>query len=185
MSDLEKPALADLTTHDRLFLEQVRQLMESYFATDVRRIAHAHDVTEHAVSLLSYVDADPVVTLCAAYLHDIGIPEAERKYDRCDAKLQEQEGPPIARVLLADIGADDDLINQVCGLVGNHHTPQGVDSPEFRVLWDADALVNLAEVVDGKNSHAIESILLKALVTEAGYRAAKALYLPDHSGPAY
>jgi len=169
--------LVPLSADDRQFLERVNQVMEAYFGTDVRRISHALDVTRHTCSLLQYIDAEPVLTVTAAYLHDIGIPEAERKFGRCDGKLQEQEGPPVARMLLADVGAEESFIDSVCELVGNHHTPKGVDSPEFRILWDADALVNLAEVVAGKQGYAIESILNQALVTEAGYRRAKSIYL--------
>ncbi len=157
--------------------------MESYFGSDVRRIAHAQDVFRYAVELLHYVDADPVLTLTSAYLHDIGIPEAERKFGRCDGKLQEQEGPPIARNLLADLGAEEAFVDQVCELVGNHHTPAGVDSPEFRILWDADALVNLADVTADKQPYAVESILNKSMVTEAGYRLAKKRYLPPAPSP--
>lgn len=171
------PVLVKLDSEEQHFLKQVCQAMETYFATDVRRIAHAHDVTTHARNLLQYVDADPLLTIAATYLHDIGIPEAERKFDRCDGKLQEQEGPSVARMLLADIGAEESLINQVCELIANHHTPNGVNSPEFRILWDADALVNLADVVVDKEPYAVESILNKALVTEAGYRIAKSIYL--------
>ncbi len=166
-----------LSTDDQLFLAQVRRVMESYFATDIRRIAHAHDVTEHAVNLLQYVDADPLVTIAASYLHDIGIPEAERKFGRCDGKLQEQEGPPVARMLLADIGAEAPFIDRVCQLVGHHHTAGAIDAPEFRILWDADALVNLAAVVADKNPAVVAAILSKALVTEPGFRMAQALYL--------
>ncbi len=173
------PVLEQLSDREQILLEQIRQIMETYFATDVRRIVHAHEVTAHALNLLQYVAADPLVTLAASYLHDIGIPEAERKYRRCDGKLQEQEGPPVARMLLADVGADVLLIEKVCDLVGSHHTPGGVDSPEFRILWDADALVNLADVVVGKSSAAIEAILSKAMVTESGYRIARKLYLSD------
>jgi len=172
-----EPNLIQLTDDQHEFLDHVCQLMESYFARDIRRVAHAHDVKKHALNLLSYIDADPVVTLAAAYLHDIGIPEAERKFGRCDGKLQEQEGPPVARTLLADLGADDVLIDTVCELVGNHHTARAIDTPEFRILWDADALVNLAEVVEGKKSYAVESILNKALVTEPGFQMAQQIYL--------
>lgn len=173
--------LLGLTPNQRDFLNQVRQVMEAYFAADIRRIVHALDVTNHARNLLQYVDADPQVTISSAYLHDIGIPEAERKFGRCDGKLQEQEGPPVARMLLADVGAEESFIDQVCELVGNHHTPNGIDSPEFRILWDADALVNLVEVVAGKEPYAIEAILSKALVTEPGYRMAKSIYLPKEN----
>ena len=178
MRELPGLDLLNLGQAERKFLDQVRLIMETYFATDVRRIAHAHDVAMHARNLLQYIDADPLVTLAAAYLHDIGIPEAERKYGRCDGKLQEQEGPPVAKLLLADIGADEVFSQQVCLLVGNHHTPAGVDSPEFRILWDADALVNLEEVLKDKDAVAIESILHNALVTEPGYRLATDIYLP-------
>ena len=37
------------------------------------------------------------MVLSAAYLHDIGIKEAERKYQSSAAPYQEQEGPAIAR----------------------------------------------------------------------------------------
>ena len=161
------------------FLDQVHGQMKNYFGADQRRISHAQAVTRNAVNMLHYIEAEPVLTLTATYLHDIGIPEAERKYNRCDGKIQEQEGPPVARELLFEIGATKDMIARVCELVGHHHTPQGVDSPEFRVLWDADALVNLSEVVEGKDPAAIEAILYKAMVTEPGYQMARKIYLPQ------
>ncbi|SHI70497.1 HD domain-containing protein [Malonomonas rubra DSM 5091] len=172
------PEILQLDAEQKHFLQQVRQVMETYFGTDIRRITHAQDVTGHVIDLLQYIDADPVIAICAGLLHDIGIPEAERKYGRCDGKSQEIEGPPVARMLLADVGADESLIDVVCELVANHHTPNGVDSPEFRILWDADALVNLTGVVEGKEPYAIESILDKAMVTEPGYRLACKIYLP-------
>jgi len=175
----EQLELVRLDSDKEHFLERVCRAMEGYFGSDIRRITHAHDVKNHAANLLCYIDADPVLTIAAAYLHDIGIPESERKYGRCDGKSQEIEGPPVARMLLAGIGADTRLIDSVCELVGHHHTPNAIDSPEFRILWDADALVNLAEVVEGKGDFAIEAILGKALVTEPGYRMARKIYLPD------
>lgn len=160
-------------------LQQVRRAMEEYFDNDARRIAHALQVTAYAEELLGYIDADPTVTLAAAYLHDIGIPEAERKFGSCAGPYQEQEGPPVARALLTGLGAPAPLIEMVCALVGKHHTPGGIDSPEFRILWDADALVNLSEIIPGKNPEQVRGILDKSLVTEPGYRRALALYLPS------
>ena len=151
--------------------------MEAYFGNDQRRIKHALQVTTHARELLQYIDADPLLTLTAAYLHDIGIPEAERKYGQCTGKQQELEGPPVARGLLHELNAEEELIVNVCHLVGNHHTPAGINSPEFRILWDADALVNLAELLPGKTSEQIEQILDRSMVTEAGYFKARKLYL--------
>jgi len=159
------------------FLQQVRQAMEDHFGEDSRRIAHALQVTAYAEELLTFIDADPSVTLAAAYLHDIGIPAAERKFGSCAGPYQEQEGPPVARALLAGLGAPAPLIETVCAMVGKHHTPGGIDSPEFRILWDADALVNLSEVVPGKTPEQVRAILDRSLVTEPGYRRALSLFL--------
>lgn len=159
------------------FLQRVRQAMEDHFGGDTRRIAHALQVTAYAEELLAFIDADPKVTLTATYLHDIGIPAAERKYGSCAGPYQEELGPPVARVILTELGAAAELIETVCAMIGRHHTPGGVDSPEFRILWDADALVNLDEVVPGMNSDQISTILDKWLVTEPGYRRALSLYL--------
>ena len=177
MSFAEQMNRLHLSESQQRFLVRLEQVVESYFAVDVRRIVHTRDVAGYALDLLLYIDADPLITIAATWLHDIGIPEAERKYGSCRGKLQEQEGPPIARMLLADIGAEEEFSNRVCAMVGLHHTPAGLDTPEFRILWDADALVNLAKSLAGKQPHEIEVILQRALVTEAGHRIGTALYM--------
>lgn len=162
----------------RDFLDRVRAAMEAYFGSDARRIGHALRVAGYARELLACIDADETVTMTAAYLHDIGIPEAERKHGSSAGPYQEQEGPPVARALLRELGAPADLIETVCALVGFHHTPAAVDSPEFRILWDADALVNLAEVVPGKGAGQVRAMLEKSMVTAPGLRRALTLFLP-------
>jgi hypothetical protein len=161
------------------FLAAVRAGMESYFGADRRRIEHALQVYVYARELLSYIEADTVVTLTAAYLHDIGIHEAERKHGSHAGNWQELEGPPVARAILADLDAGAELIEKVAEIVGNHHTPGAVDAPEFRILWDADALVNFAGVLSDKSDAQIENILNKHMVTEAGFRIARRLFMRD------
>lgn len=171
--------IVKISHEDETFLRSVRVAMERYFGADQRRIEHALQVALYAQELLSYVAADPVVTLAAAYLHDIGIPEAERKYGSCAGNFQEIEGPPVARAILESLDAEPALIEVVAAMVGNHHTPAALDSPEFRILWDADALVNYAEMLPGKNEGQIKSILQGHMVTEAGYRLACKIFLKD------
>lgn len=159
------------------FLDRVRAAMENYFGSDARRIEHALQVAAYAGELLDSIDADPTLTLTAAYLHDIGIPEAERKHGSCAGSWQEKEGPPVARRMLEDLQAPPELTEGVCSLVGTHHTPAAIDSPEFRILWDADALVNLAEVMPVKSPEERRAILEKAFVTEPGFRRALEIFL--------
>ena len=161
------------------FLTAVRAAMENYFGADRRRVSHALQVCRYAEELLTYIDADPVLTLTAAYLHDIGIHEAERKHGSSAGNWQELEGPPVARAILTQLAAGDELIEKVAEIVANHHTHGAVDSPEFRILWDADALVNFAEGLASKTDGQIETILHRHMVTEAGFRLARSCFLAD------
>ena len=83
-----------------------------------------------------------VITL-AAIFHDIGIPESLRQYGTSAHEHQEKEGPPIARRLMTEIGVRHDILERVCHIVGHHHTRASVDGPDFQVVWEADALVNI------------------------------------------
>ncbi|PLX83352.1 MAG: phosphohydrolase [Desulfuromonas sp.] len=161
------------------FIGRVEQAMTDYFRTDRRRIEHARQVAEHARRLLDEIAADRTVTLAAAYLHDIGIPAAERKYGSSAGRHQEVEGPPVASDILKKLGASEAFIEKVCELVGNHHTPEAIDSPEFQILWDADALVNLAEVLPGKTAGQVNAVLEKSFATDAGLRRGRTVYLRE------
>lgn len=153
--------------------------MVQYFGDDQRRIEHALRVSTHAQNLLAYIEADPVLTMTAAYLHDIGIHEAERKHGSNAGNWQELEGPPIARAILASLDADDSFIDAAAEIIGNHHTAGAVDVPEFRILWDADALVNFAGAFSNKTDEQIDEILHKHMVTEPGFRMARKLFMID------
>lgn len=171
--------IVKITNDDEAFLDRVRSAMEAYFGEDQRRIEHALQVSLYARELLSYIDADPVQTLAAAYLHDIGIPEAERIHGSSAGNYQELEGPPVAKTLLAKLNTEKALADSIVKIIGNHHTPGAIDSSEFRIIWDADALVNFAGVLPGKSEAQIISILQGHMVTEPGYRMACNIFLKD------
>ncbi len=171
--------LVNISFEQKAFLARVRLAMEQSFGEDQRRIDHALQVTRYAEELLAYVEADPVLTLTSAYLHDIGIPEAERKHGSSAGSWQEIEGPPVTQDILAGLGAEPSFVEQVADIVGHHHTSCGVDSPEFRIIWDADALVNFAGVLLSKSSEQTERILNDHMVTEPGFQVARKLFIQD------
>ena len=120
--------------------------MKEYFGEDERRIQHALRVTEYAKSILQHEKgANREIVIAAAILHDIGIPEAERKYSSSAGRYQEIEGPPIARKLLEQEGLPTSMIEEVCQIVGHHHTPGVVDTINFKIVYDADLIVNLED----------------------------------------
>lgn len=122
--------------------------MIAYFKTDARRINHALKVYGFASAIGRSENLDPqtVETIeIAAVLHDIGIPESERKYGSCIGKYQEIEGPPIARAILEKLGVAPETIERVCFLIGNHHSYNKIDGIDFQILVEADFLVNIFE----------------------------------------
>jgi len=124
--------------------------MKRVFGDDARRIGHALEVLGYAEQILSAEGGDPMVVTAAAILHDIGIHEAERRHGSAAGKYQQIEGPPIARAVLQKLGADSDRVEHVCDIIGQHHTLGGMDSLEFRIIWDADRLANIPEEQAGK-----------------------------------
>ncbi len=127
--------------------------MREYFSEDEKRFQHALCVTEYAERILQYEgDVDKDVVLAAAILHDIGIHESERKYGSSAGKYQEIEGPPIAREIMLKEGLPEKLVEEACRIIAHHHTPGVVDTNNFKVVYDADLIVNIGdgELLKGK-----------------------------------
>ena len=79
----------------------------------------------------------------AAILHDIGIKVCEKKYNSTEGKLQEKEGPAVAREILENL--DYKNINRILFLIGHHHTYINVSGLDYQILIEADLLVNFEE----------------------------------------
>ena len=93
-----------------LLKDRVAVAMRRYFGPDARRIKHAEDVAGYAAEIGREEQGNLAVIMAVAYLHDIGIREAERKYNSSAAHHQHAEGPPVARVLLSELKADSTLM---------------------------------------------------------------------------
>ncbi len=161
---------------DRVALE-----MKKYFKRDFKRIGHATKVARYAERIGKSEQGNIAVILIAAYLHDIGIHEAERKYNSTAARYQEEEGPPIARDILTRLKAKTDLIEEVCDIVGHHHHPRAEETLNFKVLYDADLIVNLEENHNEKamDPSRLEGIIAKSFLTESGRSEARNVLLKE------
>jgi hypothetical protein len=143
------------------------------FGGDQPRITHALRVLENAQELLRHHDADPRVVVAAALLHDIGIQQAERVHGSAAGRFQELEGPPIARRILEAAEIDEKTIQHVCRIVGSHHSAGDIDTPEFRILWDADWLVNLPEEHGSLPPDKLGAFIDRTFKTERGREIAR------------
>ncbi|MCB2183505.1 MAG: HD domain-containing protein [Desulfobulbaceae bacterium] len=172
----ELKASASQPLKDRVGIE-----MKRYFGTDFKRIGHARKVAHYAEEINRTEQGDPAVILICAYLHDIGIKEAERKFNSSSARYQHQEGPPVAREILERLKADETLIDEVCDIIGHHHSPREEETLNFKVLYDADLIVNLDDKQKESPSprEHLEKIINKSFLTDTGRKIAREVFLPS------
>ncbi len=159
---------------DSSLAEQLIEEMKKEFGDDQKRIRHALMVFDQAQKIVRKEGCDPRVVTASALLHDIGIKEAERKYNSSSARYQELEGPPVARRILEGLGFDNQVISLVCDIIGSHHSGGKTDTLEFNIIWDADHIINmLAEENSGKQL--TEDSLSKIFRTDTGKEIASRL----------
>jgi len=144
--------------------------MTEFNSGDPKRIQHFLKVYEfaHVIGVKEGLDADTLSILdMASIMHDIGIRPSEEKYGRCDGKLQEQEGPDYAREMLSEFPEVTEAeTERVCYLIAHHHTYDNVDGIDYRILIEADFLVNAFE--DELNKDAIIHFRDEVFETKTG-----------------
>jgi HD superfamily phosphodiesterase len=145
--------------------------MKKYFGTDFKRVHHAIKVAKYAEQILKMEGGNPLIVMGAAYLHDIGIHEAERKYGSPSGHYQEMEGPAIAKEILERLGVQKEMIDEICDIIGEQETLN------FQTLYEADWLVNIEEEGISKDQKEVEELIGKIFRTVTGKQLAEKLYL--------
>ncbi len=157
--------------------ETLMKAMETYFNGDAKRINHAHRVTDYAEELLKREGGDYLIVIGASVLHDIGIHQAEKKYGSTSGKYQEKEGPPVARQILTRLGFERNQIEEICQIIAHHHSPGRINTQNFKILYDADWLVNLKDEYDIQDRNKLSRIIDKVFLTQSGNTLAREVYL--------
>lgn len=149
---------------NKLHIEMIK-----LYSGDSRRIQHFCKVHSYAklIGEMEHIDKGTLFILEAAALtHDIGIHRCEEKYGDCNGKLQEKEGPDIAKDLLSNLGFEENVSQRVQYLIAHHHTYTDIDGIDYQILVEADFLVNMHE--DSLSKEAIELAYNNIFKTEAG-----------------
>jgi HD superfamily phosphodiesterase len=150
--------------------------LEEFFGPDRERIRHAREVLRITERLLAEVPGNPAIAIPAAILHDVGIKPAEEKYGSAAGHLQEKEGPAAARTILAGHHFSPAAIEEICAIVAHHHSPGHILSESFKAVYDADCIVNLAEVAPALNAEELDRRIEETFLTSAGKALARHLY---------
>lgn len=154
--------------------------MEKVFADMPGMIQHTHTVLGHATDIHEHEGGDRTIVRASAILHDIGIPRAREVHGSSAGRFQEIEGPPIAKAILTEHGFSEEQIDHICGIVANHHSdadPRIVNTLEFKILWDADWLVNFPRRHQDASREEKASAIEEIFKTERGRQLAREMFL--------
>ena len=159
--------------------ERISMEMKKHFGKDFKRTNHALKVARYAEEILKVEGGDPLVVLGAAYLHDIGIPEAERRDGNSSG--HPQKGAAVAKEILGGLSVQQKIVEEICDIIGQHHDRSRTGGKEetlnFQILYEADWLVNMEENGFSKDPRKVDEIIGKIFKTVTGKRLAKELPL--------
>ena len=175
---MKNSAVQSAVTQNINMLNKLHMAMIELYKGDSRRIQHFCKVHSYArlIAQMENVDYKTLFIIeTAALTHDIGIHTCEEKYGECGGRLQEKEGPALAKELLERLGFETDISERVQYLIAHHHTYHEIDGLDFQILVEADFLVNIDE--DQMSKEAIQSIKEKIFKTRTGINYINYLYL--------
>lgn len=158
-------------------INDVIKAMIEFDYADPKRIQHFLKVHSFAkiIGECEGLDKDTQYILeVSAITHDIGIKPAMEKYGNCDGPHQEELGPAYAHKMLSDLNFDADFIDRVCYIIGHHHTYTNVDGIDYRIILEADLLVNAFE--SNMKLTAIENSVNSFFETKTGKEICKNMF---------
>jgi len=131
-----------------MIIANIEKKMVDFYEGNISDIEHFLKVHAYAalIGRLEQLDEKTQHTLeIAAIVHDISCPLCREKYGNAGGALQEQESEALLRPFLAEFSLAGDILERVIYLVSHHHTVTGVSGIDYRILLEADFLVNARE----------------------------------------
>lgn len=156
----------------------IRKMID-YNSPDLRRINHAIKVFGFASAIGAEEGLngkDMEILEAAAVFHDIGIHKAEEIYNCASGDYQQKLGPDVARPQLLELGYSLEQVDEICYLIGHHHTYTIKDNPLLQMLIEADFIVNIDEK-DFPEGTDYKKIRDKIFVTETGIKFINSLII--------
>lgn len=165
-------------------LKAVIKDMEVFFESVPYGIDHTMSVLENARYIIQEEKTDKLkygmIIELSAVLHDIGAIEAQKKHGSMEGKYQEIESPIIATEILKRHGYEQTVIDRVCYIVGNHHTPESIDGIDFQILWEADLIENMQSMDYVKDKEKLEQFISENFKTQASKKLVLNRYRQDN-----
>ncbi|MBT8345902.1 MAG: phosphohydrolase [Desulfofustis sp.] len=151
-------------TQDNLLKDKVAVEIKRFYKNDFKRIGHLTRIARYAEKIASQEGVNLAIVLCAAYLKDI---------DSDASKAQAS-----AQSILENLGANDEIRNEVCALLEALKTGQTDVSQEAKSLADADSIAMLEErnKEQAIDEEQFERFISKDITTESGRTIARSVF---------
>jgi hypothetical protein len=149
--------------------DRVAVEVKRFFKSDFKKIGHAMRVARYAERIGKFEGGNLAVILSAAYLQEVdGKPVPEEKGNTTEAKK-----------ILEKLGAREELIDEVCGILGRSGGQSPEDGVNLQVVYDADRIASLEErqKSDPMPEASLAARIEKELITETGKKEAKKVLL--------
>ena len=133
---------------DNKTVADLMQRMIAYSDGNLHDIAHFIKVHSYARTIgiqEGLPDYEQETVELAVIIHDIACPLCRIKYGNTNGKHQEEESAPLVREILEGIDIPEAMADRINYLVSHHHTYTNVDGIDYRILLEADFLVNADE----------------------------------------
>ena len=169
-------------SRDNFLKDKVAVEIKRFYKTDFKQISRVSRIAHHAEKIGKEEGANLGIILCAAYLNDIGLKQAEQKYDSREPDAVKKESLEIAAEILTRLGADTQVLEEVCRLIQIHGTADAHNVLESLILSDAQQTALLEE--EHKTAPlapaAIEDCLSNRYLTASGKKNARKTF--EHLG---
>ena len=152
--------------------------MIDFYQGNLRDIEHFLKVWAYAKTIGEQESVDENtqgILELAAVVHDISCPLCREKYGNTNGKHQEEESGPLVEAFFADLPVGTPNVDRIKWLVEHHHTYTNVEGMDYRILLEADFLVNAGESNYAKD--AIENACVNIFRTATGIHLLKSMYL--------
>ncbi len=162
-----------------LFKDRIAVEAKRHFMQDFKRIAHAARVARYAEKLAEQEKCDPAVVLSAAYLHEVGSAQEQRQTQGPPAPSGGGNGCSAPKDILVDLGAGDQLVHEVCRILGLEESDGTELSLNFKVFHDADLIAELEEKhrKEPMEEGALTLIIEREIFTQSGKELATSILL--------
>lgn len=161
--------------------EEIILKMVDFYKGNLNDINHFLKVHSFAVTIGALEGLDGTtrdILETAAIVHDIACPLCREKYGDTDGKHQEAESESLLREFLEEFHLPTSVEERVIFLVTHHHTYSHVEGMDYRILLEADYLVNAGE--SAKYRKSLEQFRKNVFRTKTGLHLLDSLY-PDKS----